>query len=694
LLAAQEHLDRPIQLVPVLILWQRGFDRPVHPAVRAILPDAERSAGLFRLWKLAWFAKDNLVQVGEPVDLRTFLERVDDPRRQRRTLYVLLRRFLRREAQVVRGPRLPSPADLKTMVLQAPPLRQLAREEAQRTGQPVERVQRRMDREYDKMAAHLRWWVVRVLELGLRPLWTWVYRGVDAPEEDMERIREAMRRGSAIILPSHKSHFDYLLIAWVFYNHKLTLPHVVAGANLAIPVVSFFLRSAGGFFIKRSFAGETLHPAILSRYVRELVHHQVPIEFYLEGGRTRSGKLLPPKLGILGMIFESAALRPRDQEVTLLPVALAYEQVAEQGAYLRELGGAEKRKEDLGEVARASSIVSRRLGKVYLRVGQPIELSTWVDASADTPGWMDRPREDRKRTLDTLARRVMVRVGFNTVLLPTTLVAMALLAHHRRGIPQSELLARIGRFRAFCARHHVPEAEGMRAFDEAIRLTLSRFAEQRLVEHLEHEGDRVWAVRVDKRLALDFTKNQGLHVFAAAGFVACALRARPPGWFRRADLIEDVALLLDMWEHEFILEPDLSPAGVTDAGLDDLRSHGAVVWEGTDGHMRVDPPRISEIYGLFRPFLEAWRVVLSQAQGLDGSGPGRKEWVRTLQRDVDRLLSTGLITRPEALSLVTLENTIKALLDRGVLFEEHGSLRADRARISPLLLRFTAMVGA
>ncbi|MFK7931236.1 MAG: 1-acyl-sn-glycerol-3-phosphate acyltransferase [Myxococcota bacterium] len=693
LFAAQAHSERPVQLLPVAVIWQRGLDRPVHPALRAVLPDPERPWWGIRLLKLAWSPGDNLVLVGDPVDLATFTSRVPDSPDRRRTLFVLLRRYLRRESAVVRGPHLPNPPVLRKMVLNNPPMRALAQEEAARTHSTIERVDRKMEREYDRIAAHMRWWVIRILDVMLRPLWTIVYSGVDAPEADMERIRQAMRQGSAVVLPSHKSHFDYLLLAWVFYRNKLTLPFVVAGDNLAIPVVAFFLRSAGGFFIKRSFSGEHLHPAIFSRYLRELVHHGVPIEFYLEGGRTRSGKLLPPKVGVLGMILEAAALRPHKREVTLLPVALAYEQVAEQRSYLRELGGKDKQRENLGQVARATQILRRRLGRVYLRVGEPIALSTWVDSTPDQPAWSDRTDEDRKRVLHELAHRVMHRVGNHTVLLPTTLVALAMLAHHRRGIDQPALMARAQRFLDHCVRHGVPQATRLEHFEEAVHLTLTRLTDQRMIEHFEVEDVRVWAVRVDKRLELDFFKNQGLHTFAPAGLVIAALRARPTGPIDQLELLDDVEFLRSLWAREFIFEPRWSPAELLQHGIDDLVALGALT-QTDDGRIQPQiPERLGEIHGLFRPFIEAYHLVLTEASHLENARMGRKEWVRTLMQRADAFMAAGHVSRPEALSLITLENAVKQLSADRVFSTDNDVLTADIEQCQALAARLAPMVG-
>lgn len=693
LFEAQAESERPVQLLPVLVVWQRGLDRQVHPAVEAFRSDADRVWWGWRLLKLAWYPSDNFVQVGDPLDLQQFCARVPDRPARQRTLTILLRRYLRRESQVVRGPRLPSTGDLRNLVLDNPPMRQLAQDEAARTGTSVDAVRRRMEREYDRMAAHMRWWVIRLLDPLLRPLWTVVYSGVDAPQEDMERIREAMRNGAAIILPSHKSHFDYVLIAWVFYRAKLTLPHVVAGDNLAIPLVAFFLRSAGGFFIKRTFEGERLHPPIVARYLRELVHHGVPVEFYLEGGRTRSGKLLPPRIGILGMVFDAAALRPTGREVTLLPVALAYEQVAEERAYLRELGGKSKRREDLGEAVKASRVLGRRLGRVYLRVGPPLHLSEVVDANETEARWPERDQAARKRTLEQVASTLMDRIGRRTVLLPTTLVALALLAHHRRGMHQHALIDRIRRFQAFTRHKGLPEAASLARLDESVRLTLDRLANQRVVEHSTVDDARVWAVRVDRRLILDFYKNQGLHPFVPAGLVACVMRSDPFAAATATGLAESLGWLRRLWRREWILPPQLDDVDVAARGLHDLAFHGAVE-EGPDGFVVVDAERMGEVHGLFRPFLEAYRIVSREAATLDGRAMTRKDFVRALQGSGARWIEAGVLTRPEALSKVTMDNAVKVLLRDGALTELDGRLVADTSACDDLDARLAPMVGA
>jgi glycerol-3-phosphate O-acyltransferase len=682
ILAAQEHTDRPIQLLPVLVVWDRAPDAQ-GDVVRAFVDGIREAPGFIgQLGHALFRSTDAFVQVGEPIAVPEFNARIDATRRAR-ALRALLRRSMRRETTIVRGPRLLPHRVMKRIVLDNPPMRELARREAEASGRTPDRVRRQMERDYDRMAAHFRWWVIRILDIALKPLWTRIYAGVDVRPEDMERIRAAMRGGTAILVPSHKSHFDYLLLSWVFYSNDLIVPHVVAGMNLAIWPVSIFLRGAGGFFVKRSFQGDRVFPAVFSRYLRELVRQGYPIEFFIEGGRTRSGKLMPPKLGVLGMVFEAAALRRAGQQVTLLPVALAYEQVAEEGAYARELGGEAKTAESVGELVKARSVLTRRYGRVYMRVGEPIPVD-------EGPEWLERERSLQKEVLQRTGERLIHRIGRVTVVLPTSLVALGLLAHHRRGIKNGELLARVDRFRAFLQRVDALEAASLAHPSQAIHEALARFVRQKLVQGLDSGGEPVWSVSPEHRITLDFHKNQLLHFFAPAGLATMAIRALPDAPFRIGHVRPGFLALAWLLRREFVLDPDRAATEQLDDALSGLVAHGALA-TANGVYTVADPVRMGEIHGLVRSIVEAYVVAFALAPGLVRGGTAEND----LPKAIHAAAQSGfeLAIRPEALSLVNLQNAVSALREEGIIHTDGQGVvgvrdercAADLAALRPMV---------
>ncbi len=692
---ALAELDEPVHFVPLMVVWDKGPE--VRLALRHFFIGRRDKPGwIGRLVQLAWHRSEAFVHVGRTVSLASVRERFE-PGRRGPALRKLLRLALRTEEKVVRGPRLMPHDQMKHLVLDVPPMRHLADRVAAERGVPASKVLAEMSTQYDRIAARFNWRIIRLFDVLLRPLWTKVFSGVDVPEEDLDRIRTAMRDGTPVLIPCHKSHFDYILVTWVLYNHDMTVPHVVAGMNLAVWPISTLLRWCGGFFIERSFGDDPIFPAVFGRYLREMVSQEYPMEFFIEGGRTRSGKLMTPRLGVLGMVLDGAEVRPADREVTLLPVALAYEQVAEEGVYAAELGGQPKRAESFGELLKARSVFKRRYGRVYLRVGEPVRCSELVDGESGRPVWSDRTADERQATLERLGDRIVHRIGQAMVLLPTSLVALAALAHHRRALSDSELRGRIERFHAFLLRRGVPMAASLDVVEQGVAQALDRFVSEGRLRPLEHEGERVWDVPPTERITLDFYKNQVLHDFVEAGLVVAAIRARPDGPFHADELRSSVLALRRLWRREFVWDPDSDVDVAIQRGLDDLAAHGALVGAG-EGWRVSDPVRIGEIHALFRPLLEAYLLVARRASRTAADQP-RSAFIDRLQAERDDLLVAGSVTRPESISKVNLQNAVGALTDLGLLTRtgtgdrKDPLLRADREALSALVDTLAPMVG-
>jgi glycerol-3-phosphate O-acyltransferase len=669
--------DRPeLVVVPVTVVWDRSPD--VADPVRSFFLAKSGVPGLLRrLWQTL-AGERPFLQVGRPLRLGEVVGRVGRDR-----LAGVLRRMVARavhvETRTVRGPVLLPWRQLRRIVLDAPPMKQFAREEASRTGATVERVERRMAQEYGRIAASFSWTMIQALHLLLRPLWTRVFRGVSATPEDVERIRTAMRDGTAVLVPSHKSHFDYVLLSWFLYDQGMIVPHVAAGMNLAIWPVDRVLRGAGGFFLRRSFKGEPLFAKVFERYLRELVLREYPVEFFPEGGRTRSGKLLPPKLGLVGMVLEAAEYRAHGREVTFLPISFMYEQVAEEQAMARELGGEKKRAESMGELVRARSVLGRRFGRVFLRVGEPIACGPLVDAGPELPALSQRAEPDRRALVRRVGERIVHRIGRVTVALPSGVVSLALLAVPRRGVRHAELVERVRRFHAFLTAEGCPTSPAFSSFDEAVLGVLDRFVRDGHLEPLGTADERVWQVLPEHRLLLDFAKNQILHWFAPAGLAACALRTQPDGPIAADALIGPFEALRALWRREFVWDPDAEPGSFLAEGLAQLRRHGAI-----DGdHQVLDPVRIGEIYGLFRSLLEGYLAVLSAGAYLPDD-----RLAESLRADHAARVAAPWLTRPESLSLVTLQNAVATLTEDGALSPTTG-LSADAAVPRSLLLPMT-----
>ena len=206
------------------------------------------------------------------------------------------------------------------------------------------KVERRAESVAREIAADYSYLVVRVGERLLGRLWNHIYEGVTV--RGTERLQALARDNTLVYVPCHRSHIDYLLLSYVIHRAGLTVPHVAAGANLNLPIIGGLLRRGGAFFLRRSFKDDELYGEVFAAYVHEVLKRGFPMEYFVEGGRSRTGRMLPPKAGLISMTVQSY-LREHSRPLLFVPVYIGYEKLIEGGSYTEELSGASKRKESV-----------------------------------------------------------------------------------------------------------------------------------------------------------------------------------------------------------------------------------------------------------------------------------------------------------------------------------------------------------
>ncbi|HJN72742.1 MAG TPA: 1-acyl-sn-glycerol-3-phosphate acyltransferase [Myxococcota bacterium] len=673
LLQAQEHSERPVQLLPVVVIWQREPERARRQTMRWLLGTEESQGSFAKLLGVALGHRRAVVQVGEAVDVAEYRERFADeegPSLAKR-LRLMLRRYLFREQQVVRGPALKSPAWTRRLVLNSNRVGSLVDAEAEATRRPVASIQREVLKTYDKMAARFSFGAIRPAEVITSFLWNSIFRGIDVRLEDVEKIRQAARSGVAVLVPSHRSHLDYVLLSSVLNEHDVVIPHIIAGDNLSFFPLGFFFRRLGAIFIKRSFKGERIFPTLFSAYLTHLFREGYTVEFFIEGGRSRTGKCLPPKLGILGHTVDAgveARLGRTLGEVSYLPISITYEQVAEEGPYARELAGESKRPEDLGALVRAARVVLKQYGRVYVRVGEPVKLA---EALADCD-WSSMDRAEKREVLSGLGETIIHQIDRQTVVLPTALVALALLAQSRPGVPGQVLQARVERFRTLLVEAGAEMSRSLEDPDWAREIAMKRFCDAKMVEELTGADDVVFRPVADQRVTLEYYKNGVLHFLLPASMMCSEIRARGNDRFRPSELQDALRFQLFLLRYEFFLDPEHAEEDLIDLALRQLVAVGAAQ-ELEDGQWEVvERARVSELAELTLNFLESYYLVLRALPQLKHRDLARNELAREVQKIGRQFLAVQDIRRPEATSLVNLENALKAFAEDGVY-----TLKAD-----------------
>ncbi len=697
LLQAQAQTSRPIQVLPTVVVWRRAPEQ-AHGAIWKRFVGTEEEPGtIAKLLGLTLGARKALVQVGPPVDLADYLSRFGEeaPERQAKRLRLMVRRYCFREAQVIRGPRQKSHRWLRRLVLRSAPIRTLIAQESAATGRSQEDLQKQLVKMYDRMAARLNYHGVSSFAAFCRFAWRNVYAGVDVRDEDLERLRQASRDGVSVLTPCHRSHMDYMLLSSMMYENDIIVPYIVAGDNLSFFPFGWYFRRSGAFFIKRSFKGERLFPVLFQTYMTHLMREGYTLEFFIEGGRSRTGKLLPPKLGVLGNTVEAgieARLGRSLGEVSYLPIAVSYEQVVEERPYARELGGEPKRKESLAGVVKASGVFFKRYGRVYLRVGEPIRLSEFVE-KLPAP-WPELDREHRREALQALGERILHAIDRQAVVLPTGLVALALLCRSAPAHPSKTLWQRVDWIDRFLQREGAEFSTSLTNREPAVREALARFLSEGLVERIEAAEDAVFRVVGSRRITLEYYKNQLLHFFVPASLIAAVIRGQATDRVSPAELSADFRLQLFLFRYEFVFDPDVDDGTLEERALAQLEAAGALTGLADGGWLVLDPVRLDEVAGLTDTFREGYSAVLTTLPTLRNLDFDRDDLARAVQKSSRRLLEAQELQRPESLSLANLRNALRAFKEDGLyrLRAGSGGLELDEGTQQELTERLRGLM--
>ncbi|MDT8894934.1 glycerol-3-phosphate 1-O-acyltransferase PlsB [Halomonas sp. I1] len=613
---AHRDTGHDIQLVPVSIFWGRAPGKRFG-LWQLLAADSWRLTGrLRRLLAVMVNGRDLEIHFGAPLRLAE-LDDGREPARTDRKAARLLRVHFRRMRSRVLGPDLSHRRTLIEGVAHSEPVRRAIDDQAGQSSRQRSRLTRRARRYGREIASSMSYPVLRFLDGLLRRLWNRLYDGVDA--RGLESIKELAGEHTLVYVPCHRSHIDYLLLSYVLYTQGLMPPHIAAGRNLDMPLIGPLLRRGGAFFMRRSFRGQPLYSAVFKEYLHRLLNRGHPLEYFIEGGRSRSGRMLPPRPGMLSMTLDSF-LRSQQEgtpSLVFVPVYIGYERILEEASYQRELAGGRKRKESPLALLRIVRRLREPHGRVAVNIGDPLSLADFLDHAR--PDWRDEPTEDaptdwRRAAVTELGETLTRRINAAASLNPVNLVALGILAtpHHAIEATLLErhltLLAALGRGSAIA----LPPGEPGDWIDQACSLGMLEY-------HPHALGDLVTADPARATL-LGWYRNNVLHLYALTGLAAFAFRHQAS---HTLDGLEH--LLAPSWPvlvREFAIAPAASLREALAGTLESLATQGllerdAETWRRTPSLTGGEQLRM--LGRLMQPPLERGYLLLSV---LLGEAPG------------------------------------------------------------------------
>jgi len=678
LLEIQEQQDLPIFLIPQMIVYEKVPFRENKGLWQLFFGDSENPGRLRKLSLCLLKTKSAVVEVGEAVNLKEALAGAAPGDRLRDLAQEIRRDLIQRldaQRRVITGPVIKSREEVMELTLTDPALSRAMEHLAETEKKKLAKIKKTAQDYFWEMSADPQVFYISAMHRLVNWLSQQLFDGIAFDTQGFEKVREASQRGNLIFVPCHKSHLDYLILNNLIFQHNMQSPRIAAGKNLSFWPLGPIFRGSGAFFIRRRFLGGKLYAEVLYTYIKTLIKTGYNLEFFIEGGRSRTGKLVLPKLGLLHMI-----LRTYDEgaapDILFVPTFIGYDQVLEEKAYLQELEGAKKEAESVGQLVHARKFLKKRYGRAYIQFSEPISTRDYLAQLQPTAAGELQARQHGQ----DLSYRIIQAINRISVVTPFSLVCAALLTYPRKGVYRRELLQIIRVLYDYLQTQGVPEADSLEDLNQAVEETLAGCESRKLITPIEKEegltdelGLGGYSIDETKRPLLEYYKNNILHFFLPAAMVSLSILARQGFEFNRAQILEDYGFLRDFFRNEFIFD-DLDPESQVRHTLDYFNSRGVVInLDPQQASYTLSASGLKELAyfaNLLFNYLESYWVVFRSIKYLQKKPRSEKEFLKRIQSIGAKLHKLGEVERSEALSEATFQNALKIFGEKGIVLKK------------------------
>lgn len=516
---SDNELDVP--LVPVSIFVGRSPERS-DGWFAVLFSEDWAFVGQFRRFlAILLNGRDTFVRFAPPISVRAAADELLTSELAVRKTARVLRVHFNRVRRAVIGPDLSTRRLLISKVLSSSAVKQVVADAARRERIPETAAWGKAHAMAYEIAADYSPAVVRSASLLLKWVLNRTFRGVVV--NHLDRLKQSSEGHEVIYVPSHRSHMDDLLLPYLLYTHGIVPPHIVAGINLNLPLVGRLLRKGGAFFIRRTISGNALYAAVLAQYMSELVSGGYSMAYFIEGGRSRTGRLLPPKQGALAMTARGYLQRPT-RPVLFQPVYIGYERLMEGRGYLEELSGKPKEKESIWHLLTSiPKVLKSNFGRVVVNFGEPIKLNDLLALHA--PDWDGMAVVETEKpkwlasVIEDLANRIQTNVNKAADVNPVNLLALCLLSTPKHAMSEADLLSQLALVKFIIV--SVPFSSSVTVTDQAPGDIINYGEKLGVMVRIAHPLGDILQVSGEAAILLSYFRNNVVHLITPAAWVAC-----------------------------------------------------------------------------------------------------------------------------------------------------------------------------
>jgi glycerol-3-phosphate O-acyltransferase len=672
LINVQKTVDFPIYIVPVLVSYGRRREKEDESPINILFGQTEHTGALRRLITFMRYSSKAFVIPAESVNLSEYLSKSNN-RLQEAIVHELRGELIDRidrEKTTVVGPVLKSRAELIGMVLSDTKLKQFIEDYAVKEKTNVAAVEKEARRYLEEIAADYNETFIQLWLKALAWLWNNIYDGLMIDQEGLVKLRNISKKMPFVVIPCHRSHTDYLLFSYVLYINNLQLPFIAAGINLSFFPMGYIFRRSTAFFLRRGFKGNEVYAEVLAKYIAILLREGLPLEFFIEGGRSRTGKMVMPKYGLLSMIIQAYQEKYCDN-FAAVPVYIGYDRVIEEKSYLKELAGAPKSSDNTAEIIKTSRILRKRFGRVYINIGEPIIMKDYLEAQEKQIEQMTL--NERQSLYRRIGYEIVLEINKVSVVTPLSLVAAVILSHDRRGISHDELMDVLIEFYEYLTMKKVRFTATFAHREKAVAEALNIFTQSDIITKIEAEEDEaeemqevVYSLDDEKRLYLEYYKNNILHFFVPLSFVATSMVRNNEDVMSLGRIMGDYKFLKRLLWNEFIFDETKDDVDEVNNVLAYLYNRKMIKPEERENEVWIElkgrgQMKLKPFAGLIHNYLEAYWVVIRSCSYLKKKPLEEKDWLKKIRVIGYRLYRKGEVLRSEALSQSNYVNVIRFL---------------------------------
>ncbi|GLS90675.1 glycerol-3-phosphate acyltransferase [Psychromonas marina] len=504
----QKDKNLEVQLIPVTFYWGRNPGREGKKSWFDLTQQGQ--VGLFHKSLIVLKnGKDHLVRFNQPISIKKLSLRGEQQQLAHKLAKVAMRYFDFQKRSSI-GPKLPNRKQMIESVLAQPYLREVITNTAKAEQLSESQVEAQCRGYLNEISANFSYSSLRLFRLCLKGIWNHIYKGIEV--HHAQAVRDVCQSGAEVIyMPCHRSHMDYLLLSYLLFEQGVVPPHVAAGVNLNFFPAGPIFRRSGAFFLRRTFKDSPLYAEVFNAYFAMLFKQGYPIEFFTEGGRSRSGLLLDPKTGLLSTSLKTFIRQP-ERNVVIVPIYIGYDHIMEVNTYVKEQAGKKKEHESIWQVLGIAKKLGN-FGRAFVNFGEPINVKQHFDQTL--PGWRSRDVSDveLKQQVTTIARQVMVNINEAAAVNALPLCAAVLLANQARGVDENSFLQQL--------RWHL-QWLSMNAQDSLVTYengAADKLLQQALAQNKFQLVDNVINCTEQQALVLNYYRNNIVHLFVLPSLI-------------------------------------------------------------------------------------------------------------------------------------------------------------------------------